>query len=318
MRAGAVVNPVAGRGRTLRGWPVVRARLVEAGWQLEEWRSEGPGHAVDLAARAAERGAEAVLAVGGDGTANEVTNGLWRAGALGRVALGLVALGTANDFATCLGVRRGPGGAAEALLSGRRRRVDVGEVNGRLFVNVAGVGFDAEVARWVNERTKLVRGTLMYVAGIFRTLVAYRPQEVEVRTDRERWRARVFLVAVGNTPAYAGGVRMCPSALPDDGALEVVRIGDLRKVEVLWVLPLLYAGRHLAHPKVARTSCRELAVEADPPLPVHADGEPVGPTPAHFRLHPQVLDVLVPEARLKPVGMVERGGVRTASQRSPM
>lgn len=284
MRAGAVVNPVAGRGRTLRGWPVVRARLVEAGWQLEEWRSERPGHAVDLAARLAERGCEAVLAVGGDGTANEVTNGLWRAGALGRVALGLVALGTANDFATCLGVARGPGGAADALLSGRRRRVDVGEVNGRCFVNVAGVGFDAEV---------------------------------EVRTDRERWRARVFLVAVGNTPAYAGGVRMCPFALPDDGALEVVRIGDIRKVEVLWVLPLLYAGRHLAHPKVARASCRELVVESDPPLSVHADGEPVGRTPAHFRLHPQALDVLVPEARLKPVGMVEKGGVSKAFPGSP-
>ncbi len=293
MKAGAVVNPVAGRGKTLRGWPAVRARLEEAGWRLEEWRSEWPGHAVDLAARMAREHYDVVLAVGGDGTTNEVVNGLWQAGALGRVALGLVALGTANDFAACVGVARGVPGAVKALLSGQRRRVDVGEVNGRCFVNIAGVGFDAEVARWVNGQKKLVGGTGMYVAGILRTLVAYRPQEVEVRTDRERWRARVFLVAVGNGPAYAGGVRMCPHARPDDGALEVVRIGDIRKVEALWVLPLLYVGRHLGYPKVARTSCGELVVEADPPLAVHADGEPAGQTPAHFRLHPQALEVLV-------------------------
>lgn len=294
VRAVAVVNPVAGRGRAARGWPRVRDQLRAAGWSVDEVRSEFPGHAVELAAHAVGEGAEVVLAVGGDGTANEVANGLARCGTLGSVSLGLVPLGTANDFATCLGIPPDPQKAAQVLLESRVRWVDLGRANDRWFVNVAGVGFDAEVARWVNGRNKVVRGTAMYVAGIFRTLVRYRPTEVTVRLDGVPWTARVFLVAVGNSPAYAGGIRMCPHARPDDGELEVVRIGDVHKLEVFRILPMLYAGRHLTHPKVARAAAREVVVECSVPLAVHADGEPVGTTPARFRVQPQALRVLTP------------------------
>lgn len=294
VKAVAVVNPVAGRGRAARRWPQVRERLVAAGWSVDELWSEAPGHAVELAAEAARSGVDVVLAVGGDGTANEASNGLARSGALGSLSLGLVPLGTANDFAACLGIPLDVEGAVKVLASGRRRRVDLGQVNDRWFVNVAGVGFDAEVARWVNRRSKLVRGTAMYVAGIFRTLLRYQPTEVEVRLDGVPWNARAFLVAVGNSPAYAGGVRMCPDARPDDGELEVVRIGDVRKLEVFRILPLLYAGRHLSHPKVARAAAREVVVEARIPLAVHADGEPAGTTPARFRVQPGALWVLAP------------------------
>ncbi len=294
LRALAVVNPVAGRGRTVRGWPRVRTRLAEAGWELEEVRSQSPGHAAELVQDLARTGFDVVLAVGGDGTANEVANGLARAGALEHVQLGLVPLGTANDFAACLGIPQDLEAAAGVLLRARPRRVDLGRVNDRWFVNVAGVGFDAEVARWVNQRSKVVRGTAMYVAGIFRTLARYQPAELEVWLDGVPWNARAFLVAVGNSPAYAGGVRMCPDARPDDGQLEVVRIGDIRKVEVFWILPLLYAGRHLTHPKVARAAAQEVVVDARRPLAVHGDGEPVGTTPARFRVQPQALRVLAP------------------------
>ncbi len=289
-----MVNPVAGRGRALRVWPRVRAALAARGWSVEEVRSEAPGHAVELACHLARSGAQVVLAVGGDGTANEVSNGLARAEALDAVALGLVPLGTANDFATCLGIPQDPEGAAQVLLTARPRRVDLGRANDRWFVNVAGVGFDAEVARWVNHHSKLVRGTAMYVVGIFRTLLRYRPTEVRVCLDGVPWDARAFLVAVGNSPAYAGGVHMCPDARPDDGQLEVVRIGDIHKLEVFRILPLLYRGRHLTHPKVARAVAREVTVEASVPLAVHVDGEPVGTTPVRFRVQARALQVLAP------------------------
>ncbi len=289
-----MVNPVAGRGRALRRWPGVRASLVDAGWSVEEVRSEAPGQAVRLAAELARSGAQVVLAVGGDGTANEVANGLAQAGALEAVTLGVVPLGTANDFATCLGIPSDLRTATQVLVRGQRRRVDLGRANDRWFVNVAGVGFDAEVARWVNQRSKVVRGTAMYVLGIFRTLLRYRPTEVDVFLDGVPWNARAFLVAVGNSPAYAGGVRMCPDARPDDGQLEVVRIGDIHKLEVFRILPLLYAGRHLSHPKVARAAAREVVVDSRSPLAVHVDGEPVGTTPVRFRVQPRALQVLCP------------------------
>lgn len=294
VKAAAVVNPVAGRGRTLRLWPRVRANLVAAGWSVEEVRSEGPGHAVHLAAQVERSGVQVVLAVGGDGTTHEVSNGLAKENALQAVSLGVVPLGTANDFATSLGIPRDVEGATQVLLRGRVRPVDLGRVNDRWFVNMAGVGFDAEVARWVNQRTKVLRGTAMYVLGIFRTLLRYRPTDVEVLLDGVPWNARAFVVAVGNSPAYAGGVRMCPNARLDDGELEVVRIGDIHKLEVLRILPLLYAGRHLTHSKVARAAAREVVVGSGTPLAVHADGEPVGTTPVYFRVRPQALQVLSP------------------------
>ncbi|MCI0403550.1 MAG: YegS/Rv2252/BmrU family lipid kinase, partial [Acidobacteria bacterium] len=162
---------------------------------------------------AAASSADAVIAVGGDGTANEVANGILGSRGtrgVGRPALGVIPVGTGCDFARAMGLPRDPVAAAGALVAARPRPVDVGEVNGRYFLTIAGAGFDGEVAHQVNAWPKVLGGTVMYVLGILKMLVTYSPVEVEITIDGSAQRQRLFMIAVGNTAWNAGGMWTVP------------------------------------------------------------------------------------------------------------
>jgi len=302
VRVLAVINPVAGRGRALRLWPRLRPHFVRAGWSVSEALSEAPGHAIELVAQAQDY--DGFLAVGGDGTSHEVANGILRAPDAGMRFLAVVPLGTANDFAAGIGLPLHPEEAVRALITGRTRRIDVGRVRDRFFLAIAGCGFDAEVARRVNAWPKLFGGKVTYVAGIFHKLAMFRPVRAEITADGRVWVQPLFMLAAGNLPAYAGGLRMCPDARPTDGLLDVVLVRDVARWEVVLLLPRLLDGSHVRHPKVAVVRAKEVSVRAHVPLAVHADGEFLGLTPVQFTCHPQALDVLVPvpavEARPLP------------------
>ncbi|MGH2373182.1 MAG: diacylglycerol/lipid kinase family protein [bacterium] len=296
MHAHAIINPAAGGGRGARVWPRVRPILREAGWQLTESLTERRGHAVELAAASS---AQAVIAVGGDGTANEVANGILGSrgtrGA-GRAAFGVVPVGTGSDFARAMGLPRDPIAAAGALVGARPRPVDVGEVNGRYFLTIAGAGFDGEVARQVNAWPKLLGGTAMYVLGILKMLMTYSPVNVEITLDGSVQQERLFLIAVGNTAWNAGGMWTVPAARADDGVFDVVIAGPLTRLEMLGVLPKVYSGRHLEHPKVRQARATHIRVTGEVPLAIQADGESVGRLPATFTVHRSALSVLAPPA----------------------
>ena len=296
MHVHAIINPSAGGGRGARIWPRVRPILREAGWQLTESLTERRGHAVELAAASS---AHAIIAVGGDGTANEVANGILATrgprGA-GRATFGVVPVGTGSDFARAMGFPRDPIAAAGMLVGARARPVDVGEVNGRYFLTIAGVGFDGEVARQVNAWPKLLGGTMMYVLGILKMLVTYNPVNVEITLDGSAHQERLFLIAVGNTAWNAGGMWTVPAARPDDGVLDLVIAGPLTRLEMLGVLPKVYSGRHLAHPKVRQARATQIRVTGEVPLAIQADGESVGTLPATFTVHRSALSVLAPRA----------------------
>jgi YegS/Rv2252/BmrU family lipid kinase len=290
-RALALINPLAARGRARRSWPQVRRILQEAGWHLHAVVTRSPHEGHDLA-RTAAGTYDVVIAVGGDGTAHWVINGLLRSDA--PPPLALIPEGTANDFARCLGVPLSPVAAARGLARAHRRRVDVGEVNGRYYATISGVGFDAEVARRVNRWPRWIRGTAVYVTGILVTLLTYRPVEVTLVLDGSARSVRLYLLAVANTTSYGGGMYMAPHARVDDGELAVVYATDLTPLQTLVVLPSVFSGRHLLHPKVAHTTARTVRVDSSAPLSIHADGEVVGTVPAAFRVVPGALEVLVP------------------------
>ncbi|MGH2400546.1 MAG: diacylglycerol/lipid kinase family protein, partial [bacterium] len=166
----------------------------------------------------------------------------------------------------------------------------------RYFVGISGVGFDAEVAAKVNSWPKWVGGTPMYVAAILNMLVTYRLAPTRVVLDGREERLRLFLLAAANTPWYAGGMFMAPHARVDDGHLEVVMARDLGKLETLGLLPKVFSGAHLRHRKVFHQSVREVRVESDVPLSIHADGETVGRVPAVFRAVANAIEVIVPDA----------------------
>lgn len=295
-RVFVILNPAAGRGRARRAWATVEPALRDAGLAFEEVVEERPKLAIGLAADAARAGFDVIAAVGGDGTVHEVANGIMAAAVTPQPALAIIPGGTGNDFARGVGIPKDPLAAGRLLLNGARRRVDIGRVNDRYFVSISGVGFDAEVAARVNGWPKWIGGTSVYVAAILNMLVAYRCVPTRVTVDGAEQQLRMFLIAAANTPWYGGGMYMAPDANPDDGALEIIMARDLGKIETLGLLPKVFSGAHLRHRKVTHQSAREVRVESDAPLAIHADGETVGRVPALFRIVPRGLEIIVPAA----------------------
>lgn len=293
-RTFVIVNPAAGKGRARRAWNTLRPSLQSAGLRFEEVLEERPRQAVPLAEQAARDGYDVVVAVGGDGTVHEIINGLMRGRPDHPPTLAVIPGGTGNDFARGVGIPKNPAAAADLLLNGTRRRVDLGHVNDRYFGGISGVGFDAEVAYAVNHWPKWIGGTTVYVAAILKMLATYSPAETRISIDGQQQTLAMFLLAAANTCWYAGGMYMAPHARPDDGLLEVIVARDLGKLETLAILPKVFTGEHLKHPKVSHLAAREVRVESNTPLSIHADGESVGKVPATFRAVPKALEVLVP------------------------
>lgn len=300
-------NPVAGRGRGARILNDLPAEASRHGVPGEVWPTAGPGEATMLARRAAEEGATAVIAVGGDGTANEVANGLLSCGDLGkpdsRPAMGLVPVGSGDDLARALHLSRRWPDSLRALQGSQTRTIDVGCVRARggarrYFLESSGTGFDAYVASLM-ARERLLRGAARYVKVVVTGLWTYRNAPVQVVLDDVTQEATVLAVAVTNGAYFAGGMMITPAALLDDGQLDVAILGDLSKLDTLVTLPKVYSGRHVGHPKVSlrrgrRVRVVPLAPDSGRPLIVHADGEFVGEAPAEFEVIPAALRVLAP------------------------
>ncbi len=288
-----LVNPVAGGTRALGAWrniePLVRERVSD----LAVRQTEGPGHATVLAREAVAAGAKRIVIVGGDGTIQEAVAGLVRTDTV----LGVIPAGTGNDFSRTHLIPRDHTAALEIALGTALRRVDVGTVNGRPYVNVGGVGFDAEVAAWTKHKTRFVTGPALYVAGVLTQLWAFSPQDLTYRIDDEPPRTeRCLLIAVGNGRYYGGGMMMCPDASPNDGWLDIVIGGNLGKGETLRLLTKVFSGAHVTQPKVSQRRARRIEISGSERLSVQADGEPFSRLPALFELIPSSLTVAVPPA----------------------
>ncbi|HET7228476.1 MAG TPA: diacylglycerol kinase family protein [Longimicrobium sp.] len=271
----AIVNPTAGRGAARRAWSTVHAVLGEAGAEVEMVETTGRGHAMQLAEAAVRAGWPAVVALGGDGTVHEVANGLLRASeglAETAAALGVVPVGSGNDFALLAGLSRDPARAARALLAGERR-VDVGRAGERWFTNGVGVGLDARVAVEANRNRRL-RGMGIYLWALAKVLRSFRPPVIRVETDEGEVIERpLTLVTVGNGGRHGGGFWICPGAVIDDGLLDVCVCDGLSRLQILNFLPKTIRGTHVGASCVHMRRVRHVRITSDTPLPVHADGE---------------------------------------------
>jgi YegS/Rv2252/BmrU family lipid kinase len=287
VRAFAVVNPAAGGGRSGRAWPALHDQLVRDGVVLEWAETSSGHHARGLARQAARAGWPIVVAVGGDGTVNEVLNGLLESG--GAAALGAVLTGRGRDTARNFGLPRDPAAAARRLVEGRDRRVDVVALEWpdgarRFALGVAGAGFDAEVARRTAGRGGA--GGIAYFAAVITSLGAHRPLPVRVSADGTVWEGRATAVVVANGRYFGGGMRIAPDADPADGVLDLVVLGDLGRAELLCWLPSVYRGGHVRHPRVSIRRVRTVTIEAPTAMPVHVDGEAAGVTPLRLGVRP--------------------------------
>lgn len=294
-RVQAILNPRAGGGRAARAWPELRAVLEASGlaWSLSE--SAGPGDARLLAAGFAGAGPDTlVLAIGGDGTVHEVVNGLlgapnpvaWGAEGVPAApgpgagqgllpALGIVPAGSGNDFVKQLGLPRAPAEALRVVLRAPERRVDLGRVNDRWFVNGVGWGLDGQVALTVAQRRRPgERGR--YLLALGPALRRHRPAHVDLEVDGRTVPGYVTLVALTNGPCHGGGFWICPHARLDDGLLDLCVADAMPRWRILALLPRVLAGRHLGHPRVWFARGRRIRLVAREPRPAHADGELLG------------------------------------------
>jgi diacylglycerol kinase (ATP) len=290
-----IVNPTAGHGRAMKTWK----RIEPLARQLGEFGvkfTERPRHGEALAQQAVQEGYDRVVCLGGDGTLNEVGNGLVGSGA----ALGIVPTGTGNDWVRTVGLsHHDPEGACRVAFQGRLVKMDVGYARGyRHFFNVAGIGFDAEVSRRVNDYgpvLKAVGGTLPSLLGIVATLFRFTgaPLRVEI-DDRVIAPEKLLLMAVGIARYYGGGMKILPGARIDDGLFEVAWGENLTRTELIKLVGKIYEGEHVGHPKVTMTRARRIAATSDRPVAFHLDGDVVGNLPVTFEIKPRAIDVIVP------------------------
>lgn len=292
-RARIIANPVA---RTLPS----RDRLATASawlrlhdWQVDVFRTANPQHATELAREAADAGYDVVIAAGGDGTVNEVVNGI----AGSETALAVIPGGTANIWAREIDGPRHPADVAAMLERGRRRRVDLGIAGERYFLLMASFGLDSAVAASISAPAKARFGRLAYIARGLREAARYEGVHAEIKADGETWRLRLLLGLLGNTRSYGGLLSISHRARADDGLLDMV---------LYRAVGLVGLGRQLAHTVLGRhdralgtiyRKVREAMVRTDPPVPVQVDGEVIGMTPMRFGIAPAALTVIMPADR---------------------
>jgi diacylglycerol kinase (ATP) len=300
-----VVNPASGGGRTAREWPAAADRLRGAGLRFDEVMTTGPGMATELARRAVTDGRRLVVAAGGDGTINEVVNGFFDGTERieSDTRLGVLPMGTGGDFRRTLGMSRDVDEAAAVLCAGRPRRLDAGRVTCtgpagetvvRHFLNIADAGIGGDVADMVNGGFRVINGELTFSIAAAVTLLRWRNRPVHAVIDGEERDMVVQQVVVANCRFYGGGMEMAPAALPDDGLLDLVIVGDVGWLEAARLMGKIRTGAHLPHPKLEHRLVRRVEISSPLPTGVDADGERPGSLPATFEVLPGTLEVVAP------------------------
>lgn len=293
------VNRAASRNRARSFLPRLQA-LFESRGVFAEFVETGSAVELELKARlGVEQNHRVLLALGGDGTFQALVNGAYGSD----VTIGILPAGGGNDFAAALGLPNDPVSAAQVILKGKPRSVDLVRVRTadgrtRLYAGGGGVGLDAEAARFASGPYRRLPGRLRYIASALRALSRHLTLKIRLEfpgTDFPPAESTALLAGVLNTPTYGGGVRLAPEARIDDGLLHVVLLEDLSAFSVLSLLPRLMGSGELHTSRVKRWGVRSVRISADRPCLFHGDGEILGPAPAEIDTVPNAIQVLAPQ-----------------------
>ena len=295
-----LVNPASAGGATGKRWPEIAHHAAALGLTGDALISEAPGQLAALAADAVRGGAKLLVVVGGDGSVNEVVNGVAERHGF---ELAVIPRGTGWDFVRTFAIPRNLDAAIDIAMNGSVREIDLGLVSYRTwagvearayFANVGSAGISGAIAQRANEASKALGGKISYYWATLAVFVRWQTGEMRVSVDGEIRGGKMIDVVVANGRYLGGGMMMCPEAEPDDGQYDVLLIGDVSKRDLLFVLPKTYRGKHLPHPRLELLRGRVVTVDADEPLPIELDGEQPGTTPARFEVVPRALRLRVP------------------------
>jgi len=298
-----IVNPNAGNGKGSKDWDVISGLLIKEQLPFTVKFTETKGHAIHYTQEAVKAGARNIITVGGDGTLNEVVNGVLNNNACPStdILLALIPVGTGNDWGRMFGIPLDYEKAVKIITDNNKMLHDVGLVsffNGtekmnRYFINIAGLGFESVVVRRTNiQKDRGHSGKAIYFYNLLMSLLSYKNTRAEIIIDGEKTTADVFSINVGNGRYCGGGMRQTPEALPNDGLLDVTVINGIGKIEIIRNLKILYDGTILNHPKIDGYKCKNIKVSSDSIMYVEADGESLGHTPAEFSIIPSSINIV--------------------------
>lgn len=304
-RVAVVCNPAAGHGRCAQALPGVVSTLRAGGCDVHALTTERPGHAAALAAEAVRDGCDLIVALGGDGTVNEVVSGLLANDVAGQIPVAVVPAGTGNSFARDFGLTPQKRDEAIArLMEGQARSIDAARVDYQAAgtmqtaycINVFGIGFMAQVADATNRRFKALGG-LGYSLAVFWQLAALRAPSTRVEVEYDGQRTTLEepmpLVAVCNSQWTGDKMWIAPQADASDGALDVLTLGRLSRLELIRLFPRIFGGTHLAHPAVQTMRAHRITLAPETPSPLLIDGEVLGTTPVTVEVLPGAFSVVV-------------------------
>jgi YegS/Rv2252/BmrU family lipid kinase len=298
-----IVNPNAGSGKGKKDWGNISCLLEQYQITYNYVFTDCPKHAIQLTHDCILKGYRNFIVVGGDGTLNEVVNGVFSQSVCPAVeiVLAMIAVGTGNDWGKMYGI---PHSYEESIKVIRRRKVrtqDVGiveYVNGshdekRYFLNIAGMGFDALVVQRTNRQKEVGKnGKAIYLINLLRSLMIYKPAHIELDIDGQKVSRDFFTISIGIGRYSGGGMLQTPNAIPDDGLFDITVIKKIGKGDIILSLKKLYDGNILKHHKIEGYKAREIRIESNPMISVEADGETLGNSPNSFRILPRSIGVV--------------------------
>ena len=286
-----ILNPSAGRGRAQRAITEIQTWVKQVGWNTQFMFTERSGHATQLATIAPD--CDVLIAAGGDGTLREVLNGAMRRKG-NFPTLGVLPVGTGNDFARCAGIGLNLPSAFNVLAERHTEKIDIAIAGDKFWINVAGMGFDAVVANRINQGIRFTTGTAAYVLAVISELRRFEPIRLKIKTEEESLETLAVLCAVANCQSYGGGMRIAPNANINDGKLEIVLVGEMSKSEFLRQFPKVFKGAHLGHPKVQTWQTESIEVIGPVDTPVLMDGELTAPGGFRTRVLPKAISFVMP------------------------
>jgi YegS/Rv2252/BmrU family lipid kinase len=301
MKTRLIVNPASSRGKMARRYPQIEQILRAESFAFDAVFTERRGHATQLARAAIDAGYELIVAVGGDGTLNEVVNGMVTQDGKAvnpNAALGVISSGTGSDFVRTANIPRDMLLAARHLARATQNiPLDLGTIMYRLegkpaarhFANVTGMGFDAQVIARLERGGKRGGGTIPYYSALLATISNFHNLDLTLTIDGKTVRGKMNPIVVCNGKYFGGGMMIGPNATLNDGKFHVVFAHDLSALELLLATPKLYNGTILTHPKVIEYVAESVMVESQQPVQIQADGELIGEGPATFRILPAAL-----------------------------
>lgn len=300
----AIVNPYSGNGKTQKNWPVILKTLKKNNIDIEYSFTSGQGKGIDITRQVLDSGYKKFIAVGGDGTINEVLNGLMFEGEekLKGIELAILDNGTGSDFVRTINQKTGVNEFIKILQGNKSIMVDVGRVDfesfdgtkkRRYFLNAANIGIGAEAVNRVNQGSKALGSKVTYYAGTVRTFLKYENINLTCRINQEEIKGPICGIVVCNGRYIGGGMQIAPQAQIDDGYFDVIVLQDISKIKFLTLLPLIYSGKHTLIENISMYRCKSFSLSSEDYLLLETDGEIPGISPSTFEIIPECLNLRI-------------------------